>query len=110
GANWNSQIVLVNPSEDQMSGEVRFLSPGSAVASGMPVEVAIDTSGASASVLQYDIPPRSFQRIQTTGTPVSSAFSFTTNNGFSFRSTGLSSNQSVGFASATPNTSGASLN
>ncbi len=102
GANWTSQIILVNPSEERMNGEARFYNQGSVSAAGMPVVVAIDSSGNSASVLEYDIAPRSVQRIQTTGAPARSAFPFTTNGGFAFRTTGSATDQANGFAVETP--------
>src|SRR5262249_3968803 len=76
GAGWNSGVVLVNTSEEEMSGEVQFLSQGTALepVTGVPVVTADTTS----TVFGYDIPPRGFQRIQTTGAGARSEIPFTT--------------------------------
>jgi len=104
GAGWNTQIELVNTTEDRMNGELHFLSPGSGTEPGSPVEVGI--AGSFASVLEYDIPPRSARQFQTEGSTTRSDFPFAA-QGFSFRTPGSDAVQVNGFAVAensAPNT------
>src|SRR5207253_563710 len=54
-------LVLVNTTENPMSGEVRFRNPD-----GTPLEILTDAG--SASVFAYNVPPRGFQRLNTSGT------------------------------------------
>ena len=108
GTNWNTQVILVNTSEEQMNGEVHFLSQGSALEPGSPIPVSV--GGGAATVQEYDIPPRSFQRILTTGAPIRSEFPFATRNGFAFKSTGSATNQSTGFATLSATSDKTSLN
>jgi len=108
GSGWTSRVILTNPGEDRVNGEVRFFNTGDAFQPGAPM--LVDVGGNPASVLEFDIPPRSFQTIDTTGAPVRSDFPFTSNNGFAFRSLGTASSQSTGFAVATPTGGAAALN
>jgi len=62
GGGWSSQLVLVNTTDNPMNGEVRFKNPD-----GSPLEMTI-TGGGSASIFAYNIPPRGFQRFNTSGT------------------------------------------
>jgi hypothetical protein len=64
GQGWDTRIVLFNPTEDRMNGEIRFFAANSGEP-GSPAEVGID-SGTS-SVYEFDIPGRSFQDFQTSG-------------------------------------------
>jgi len=98
GSAWNTQVVLVNTTEDRMNGEVRFLSPGGPAEPVSPVEVGI--GDAFASVLEYDIPPRSAQRIQTAGSTTKSDFPFAAKSGTSFTTPGSGVVQLNGFAVA----------
>src|SRR5206468_6191876 len=41
GGGWKSQIVLVNTTDDQMKGEVRFFGQGNSSEPGRPIEVGI---------------------------------------------------------------------
>jgi hypothetical protein len=104
GAGWNTQIELVNTTEERMNGEVHFLSPGSGTQPGSPIEVGV--AGSFTSVVEFDIAPRSAQQIQTEGSTTRSEFPFTS-QGFSFRSPGSNPVQLNGFAVAensAPNT------
>ena len=107
GAAWNTQVVLVNTTEDRMNGEVRFLSPGSPEQPGSPVDVGIGDG--FTSVVEYDIPPRSAQHIQTAGSTTKSDFSFAARSGVSFTTPGSDTVQLNGFAVAEP-TSNTALN
>jgi hypothetical protein len=62
GGGWSSQLVLVNTTDSLMNGEVRFRNPD-----GTPLEIAL-IGGGSASVFAYNVPPRSVQRFNTSGT------------------------------------------
>jgi hypothetical protein len=65
GSGWSTQVVLVNPGDDTLSGTVQFFDQGSASAAAKPVTVSID--GQSASSFPYSIPARSSRRFQTAG-------------------------------------------
>ena len=65
GAGWSSQVILVNTSDAQMRGEIHFVSQGSL--SDPPQGIEVGTGVGTASVFEYDIPPRSFYRLQTNG-------------------------------------------
>jgi hypothetical protein len=59
GGGWSEQIVLVNPTDEPISGTLRFLNPA-----GEPVSVETDLQFSNS--FAYTIPPRSFWRIRTT--------------------------------------------
>ncbi|PYV12389.1 MAG: hypothetical protein DMG07_17210, partial [Acidobacteria bacterium] len=65
GGGWTTQVVLVNPTDDPMSGTVQFFGQGSATAAAQPVAVTID--GQTATSFAYSIPARSARRFQTEG-------------------------------------------
>ena len=66
GAGWKTEVILVNPTDDSMTGTVEFLGQGSATESAQPVEVTIN--GQTQSVFSYAIPGRSSRRLETAGT------------------------------------------
>src|SRR5205823_4263465 len=98
GAGWRSDVVLVNTSEDQMNGEVRFFSQGSASEPGAAMEVGIGDGTTTASVLEFDIPPRAFQKITTAGSATTSEAPFTISRGGSIRTPGGGPVQLSGWA------------
>jgi hypothetical protein len=100
GAGWRNDVILVNPSEDRMGGEVRFFSQGGADQPGGPIELGIGDESALASVLEYDIPPRSFQKISTSGNAAITELPFSLTRGTSFATPGAGAFQVTGFASA----------
>jgi hypothetical protein len=110
GAGWSNRVILVNTTENAESGEVHFVSPGSATEPGMPVEVALGTGDTSASVIGYDIPPRSYQQIQTAGISTRSEIPFAMSSGFSFKTPGSTANQASGYAVAEPATPDSQVN
>jgi Beta-propeller repeat len=65
GGNWKTQVVLVNNTDEEMRGEVRFFSQGSATDAPQPVVVGTDNGNDSR--FEYHIQPRSFFRVQTNG-------------------------------------------
>lgn len=65
GGGWTSQIVLVNPSDQSISGSVQFFSQGTLTAPAQPVTVSI--GGQTNSSFAYTIAPRSSVRLRTAG-------------------------------------------
>ena len=65
GAGWTTQIVLVNPTEQTLSGIAQFIGQGAGSSPAQPVSVTID--GRSDSQFQYSIAPRSSRRLATSG-------------------------------------------
>jgi hypothetical protein len=65
GGGWSTQIVLVNPTDDAMSGTIRFLSPGSATTPAEPLELTFN--GQTSSTFTYTIAPRSSWLGKTAG-------------------------------------------
>ena len=65
GFGWSSKVILVNNSENEMHGEIRFLSQGSAT--DAPQGIAVGTALGTASVFEYEIAPHSFYRLETNG-------------------------------------------
>jgi len=74
GGGWQTSVILLNPSDATITGELRLFAQ-----SGDPLTVALN--GVASSIFSYSIAPRSFQR---------------------FRSPGTSANVQVGFASIVP--------
>ena len=66
GEGWITEVVLVNPTDDPMTGTVEFLGQGSSVANAELVNVTID--GQTKATFDYSIPGRSSRRLQTEGT------------------------------------------
>ena len=64
---WATQVILVNPTDGTLTGNVQFFSQGTDTASGAPASVTID--GVGASSFAYSIPGRSSRRFPTSGTP-----------------------------------------
>lgn len=69
GAGWTTQILLVNPTDDTMTGTVRFIGQGSKSAPAEPATVTI--GGQSGSIFNYTVPGRSSRRFQTAGSGAS---------------------------------------
>ncbi len=110
GAGWKSDIVLVNTGEDRMNGEVRFFSQGAGDQPGAQTEVGIGDDNTPASAVEYDIPPRSFQKISTAGNATSSEVPFAMTQGTSVRTPGAGAFQVTGWASADSANSAERLN
>ena len=64
GSGWETQVVLVNPTDRTIAGTVAFLEPGSDTAPVSPVVLTLD-GGRTGSDFDYSIPPRSAQRFTT---------------------------------------------
>jgi len=65
GGGWTTQVILVNPTDDTLSGLVQFFDQGTATAAAQPASVSID--GQMGSSFPYTIAPRSSRRFQTSG-------------------------------------------
>ncbi len=65
GGGWVTQIILVNPTDETISGKVNFFGQGSATGPGTALEVTIDSQ--TASSFSYTLPPRSSRRLATSG-------------------------------------------
>jgi spore coat protein CotH len=66
GGGWTTQVILVNPTEQVLTGSLQFLSQGSGTAAGQPIVVATAEAG-SAAGFSYSIPPRAAFRLRTDG-------------------------------------------
>ena len=64
---WTTQVILVNPTDGTLTGNVQFFSQASGTAAGSPAMVTVD--GVTASSFAYSIPGRSSRRFPTSGTP-----------------------------------------
>ena len=65
GGGWATQVVLVNPTEEPMSGVVSFFSPGSPTTPGLPLVLTVN--GQTGGSFPYSIPPGSARRFLTSG-------------------------------------------
>ncbi len=65
GGGWSTQVVLVNPTDETMSGTLNFFSQGSATSAGQPLSLTV--SDQMASSFLYSIPPKSANRFLTAG-------------------------------------------
>jgi hypothetical protein len=66
GGGWTTQFVLVNPSDNTVSGTLNFYAQGTA-GSAAPA-LMLDIDGASVSQVTYTIPPRSSRHYSTVST------------------------------------------
>ncbi len=64
GSGWATQVVLVNPTDQTITGTVRFLGRGSDETEAAPVVLTLD-DGRTGSDFDYSIAPRSAQRFTT---------------------------------------------
>ena len=60
GEGWITEVILVNPTDDAMTGTVEFLGQGSSIADAAPVNVTINSQ--TAATFSYSIPGRSSRR------------------------------------------------
>ena len=67
GGGWTTQVILVNPTDGTLTGNVQFFSQGSDTTSGAAATVTVD--GVAASSFAYSIPGRSSRKFRTSGTP-----------------------------------------
>ena len=65
GGGWTTRFVLVNPTEDEISGAIEFFGHGTASTAADALELTIN--GETRSSLTYSIKPRSSWSIVTTG-------------------------------------------
>jgi len=64
GGGWATQVVLVNPTESTITGNIEFLDQGSGTTAATPVALTMDDSSVG-STFHYHISPRSAQRFTT---------------------------------------------
>jgi len=67
GGGWTTQIILTNPTDIKLTGNVQFFSPGSATQSGVPLSLMVN--GATNSTFNYVVQPRSAVRFVTGNPP-----------------------------------------
>jgi hypothetical protein len=60
GGGWTTQVLLVNPTDDPMTGTVQFLGPTGAAAN-------VTIGGQTSSSFSYSIPRRTSQKLSTSG-------------------------------------------
>ena len=68
GSGWETQVVLVNPTDRTIMGTVAFMGAGSDTASASPAILTLD-DGRTGSDFDYSIVPRSAQRFTTSNPP-----------------------------------------
>ena len=68
GNGWETQVILVNPTDRAITGTVGFLGPGRGGVAASPVVLALD-DGTTGSSFDYSIPPRSVQKFTTSNPP-----------------------------------------
>lgn len=66
GGGWMTEVILVNPTDDTISGTVEFVEQGTTGTAAQPLSLAIN--GQTASAFSYTIPGRSSSSFQTAGT------------------------------------------
>jgi hypothetical protein len=66
GGGWATQILLVNPADDPLSGTMQFQNP-----SGSPINITI--GGQTSSSFNYSVPRRTSQKFSTSGAPSTTA-------------------------------------
>jgi hypothetical protein len=69
GRGWQTQVILVNPGDDTLTGTVQFFNEGTVNAPAVPISLNVD--GLIASSFNYTIRPRSSVRLRTGGTSTS---------------------------------------
>jgi len=70
GAGWTTQVILVNPRDNAMTGTFQFFSPGNGTDAGQPQTVTLN-DGRTGSAFPYSIPKHAAIRFLTSGTPTS---------------------------------------
>jgi hypothetical protein len=100
GGGWKSDVILVNTSEDQMNGEVRFFSAGSPSEPGASMFVGIGDDNVPQPAVEFNIPPRGFQKVATAGSAASSEVPFSLLRGTSIPTPGAGAFQVTGWATA----------
>ena len=66
GGGWTTQVILVNPTDDTLTGTVQFFEQGAGAGAAQPVSMTVN--GQTASTFSYTLPGRSSQTLQTAGT------------------------------------------
>lgn len=71
GGGWTTQLVLVNPGDTPISGNVQFVSPGSSSTAGVPLSVNVN--GQTNTIFNYTVQRRSSIRLRTSGSPATTS-------------------------------------
>jgi len=67
GSGWTTQVILVNPGDQVLTGSLQFVSQGNGATAGQPV-IVTSSDGTPASMFNYLIPAHSVYRLLTAGT------------------------------------------
>jgi hypothetical protein len=65
GGGWTTQIILVNPTDQTLTGKVQFFDQGSANTAGAPLSLTVE--GQPGTTFSYSLEARSSQRLRTSG-------------------------------------------
>ena len=65
GQGWSTQIILVNPTDNTLTGAVHFFDAGTATTPALPASLMVD--GQIGSTFNYTIPRRASLRLKTAG-------------------------------------------
>jgi len=65
GGGWNTDLVLVNPTDQVLRGSIQFFDQGSAASAAKAL--VLEANGESKSTFDYSIPARAAFRLATTG-------------------------------------------
>ena len=68
GSGWATQVILVNPTNDTITGTVRFLGQGSETTAAAPAVRTLE-DGRTGSSFEYSVPPNGSYRIVTSNPP-----------------------------------------
>jgi hypothetical protein len=71
GGGWKTQVALVNPTGNTITGTVQFFSPGAGSTPGAPL--TLTAGGVTANSFAYSIPAKTSRAIVTSGTPTAVA-------------------------------------
>jgi len=67
GGGWTTQVILVNPGDQVVTGSLQFFSKGS---SGLPGQnISVTSDRGTAATFTYSIPAHGVYRLRTAGTP-----------------------------------------
>lgn len=67
GGGWRTQVILVNPTDNPLTGTIQFLGDGTATVAAPPV--TLTANGQAASSFAYTIPRQSSFKLATSGAP-----------------------------------------
>ena len=65
GGGWTTQLVLVNPSDSTITGDIQFFSQGTVSVAGQPLSITLN--GQTSTLFNYSVPRRSSILLKTSG-------------------------------------------